>query len=325
MRETFWLSDNGEGGNGVAEQPVQPAEPVQATQPAQTVQPDDSQWSSFRDEFKRYGVDLSGFANDEAALVHMASVIRQAQQVIPQFQQVQPHLADFYRWRDEQTKQTPKQEKWAWKAPNYDPSWQYQITRNPVTGQLEPAAGAPHDIVQRYQNGQREFTDTLYSLLKDPLGAIAPGIEEMVKPLVERMVAERISTAQAETSANNFLQQHAGWLFNVDQNKQPVLDPLTRKPTLSQFGQKFYHHLQRAAGLGISDPNRQQEYAFDMMRLEIQPANGDAKQNFLQQQAARTAPSAPAGAAPQLPVGSLKNRLAQALQAEGLGASDVLD
>lgn len=343
MRDQFFLYEQGEGGGATGQIPI-PAQgaaggaaPVSGGAPAASAPAQggsaDSGWTSVRDAFKDYGFDLSGFQDDQQALGHIAGLVKQFQSVYPQWQQVQGQLPAFYAWQQEQQKaaeQKKAEGKWAWKAPNYDPSWAYQITRDPQTGNMVPAPGAPPDIVSRYHAGQREFADQLHSFFKDPLGAIGPGVQELIQPLIEKAISEKLAQTQAQSYADTFLQQHANWLFNTDPNtKAPVLDPITQRPTLSAPGQQFYRHLQDAAQMGIADQANQQKYALNMLRAELassqQAQQGQqARQQFLQ--SGSPPPLPPAGqATPPAPRGlKLQNRMMDAFKANGLAGSDLV-
>jgi hypothetical protein len=228
------------------------------------------------------------------------------------------------------TQNQPKKDEggWKWKAPNYDPALAFQVARD-ASGNLIPAPGAPSDAVLRYQQGQKEFADTLHSFFKDPLGTIWPGIEGMVKPIVEQMIAERLRSTQDTQGATEFLQQNSQWLFNHDANQQPVRDPLTGRVTLSPLGHQFHQLINEAAQIGITDQNAQKTYALRFLQAQVArpaPTPEDTRKNFLEQAAAASRQGTPPPSAPTAPVnsGRLFDRAKIAMKANGISLGDQI-
>lgn len=274
---------------------------------------------SVRDALASYGLDLRNqFQDDHQALQHLVMLARQAasQQPLVQYgQQYLQHASDFQRYLEErqrQQQQSQQQQSW-WKAPEYDPTWARRLMRDPQTGEIKPMPGEPLDLVQKYQawaEHQRSFLD---KFAQDPIGAIKPGLEQVVQQVAQQMVQQQLASYQERQQAESFLAQNADWMFARDGQGQPLVNPATNQPALSPLGQQFAAYVFEAERMGLRDTASQQRYAMNSLQRDYlaaryqQQAGGQAppapppgeaaKQQFLQaaQAGARTAPAAPPG------------------------------
>ena len=245
----------------------EPAAPSQA-QPAQETQTQ----ASLRAYAKSQGLSLDHYQDDGAALDHLLQTFRTYQQVAPQLQYYQSLLPQFQQWQQQQAQaQQPKPaEKKPWfEAPQYDPSWKALVQRDPTTGEFKAAPGAPPDIVQKYLSAQQHAAGFLEKFAFDPTGTIKPGIEELVKPLVESAIKEQLGSYREQQQAAQIVGQNAKWIYQCDQAGNPVTDPFTGQKMLSPWGQKFAQYSNEAMQHGMQSVSAMNEYALMKVQNEL--------------------------------------------------------
>jgi hypothetical protein len=309
----------------------------------------DAGYQSVRDALATYGYDIRNqYQDDHQALQHLVSLARQAQeqsQLLPYAQQYLQHAPQFQQWlqaqRQQKLAQEQQQQNW-WKAPEYDPSWQNKIVRDPQTGELKTLPGSSPDLIQKYlawADHQRSFLD---KFSQDPISAIRPGIEQLVQEQAAKIVQQQLHHYQEQTLARQVLNQHAEWMYERGQDGNVRLSPMGRR-----YGE-YVNQIERA---GIMDTQTQNEMAFGLVQRDFllakmqaagqgvqqqtaqAPAPVDPKQAFLAQAAAGASnqPSAPPGnvngsyKAPNGPsrIG-LAEELTKALAAAGIGPGSVI-
>jgi hypothetical protein len=319
-----------------------------------------------RDALRSQGIDPSAFADDAAALRHLA---QQAQQ----FQQVQPYLPhlqqvsgpDYQAWlaqrQGQQRPAAPAQDKpwWSkhWQAPEYDPAWE-QMVRDDGSGNLVPVQGAPFDIPAKLAAFKTYQKDQINKLLANPYSFLEGGVKDLVRQEAQQLVQQQLGQYQDSIFAQQFTQQNADWLYQKDAagqfQTQAQLDPrtgqLVQQRLLSPWGQQFRNYVEQAAQYGITDLQKQKDYALGLVQRDValaerqqagaQTAGNQANQQFLQNAAGRQATHTPnsTGSLPGQPgvppVGPqnppqngnlpLRQQLANAFQRQGLNSHDVV-
>jgi hypothetical protein len=323
----------GQTAGGAAQAAAQAAQGGQAAQ----------QWTGVRDALASLGVDLRNqFQDDQGALAHLAVAYRQSQQMqpfVPYLQQYAQYGEQFQAWLRQQqaAQQQPVQQ--AWKPPEFDPRWVNMIQRNTITGQLEPAAGAPPDIVQKYQAAEAHRRGFLEKLPFDPLGALKEvGIEGMIQQAAQRIVQEQLGGYQQQQQAQSFIAENTGWLHQRDQQGQVVRDPMTGRQQLSEWGQRFAGYLGQyeklypaAAAQNMALTAIQRDFLYAQQQAAAAPgaaaaAGQTANEQFLQQAATRQPNNALAapGQPTQQPKRGIKEMLTAAMKANGYNGDTVL-
>lgn len=255
------------------------------------------------------GIDLSQYQDDQAALRHLADGYRQAQanaQLARYGQQYLQVAPEFQQWQQERERQAREQQgaqkKW-WEPPEFDPRWRGQVTRD-EQGNLVPVPGAPADVVAKFQKYGQWLLDQQDKFWADPVGAIKPGIEELVGQMIEQRTQQAVQQYHEQQASNSYVAQNAGWLFQVDpQTRQPVVNPQTGQRVLSPYGQSFAAYvIQAEQQLGIRNVDHQRRYAQAMVERDILIAGqgqsqaaqqatqtrDTANQQYLEQAAQRT-------------------------------------
>lgn len=302
------------------------------------------QWTGVREALKSLGVDLTGqFQDDQGALAHMAVAYRQSQQMqpfVPYLQQYAQYGEQFQGWlrQQQQAAQQPAQP--AWKPPEYDPRWVNMVQRNTVTGQLEPAPGAPPDVVQKLQAAEAHRRGFLEKLPFDPMGAMrGAGMEDIIRQEAQRIVQEQLGAYTAQQQATSFIAENTGWLHARDAQGQAVRDPMTGRQALSEWGQRFAGYLREleprygaAAAQNMALTAIQRDFLYAKQQAAAAPgaaaaAGQTANEQFLQQAAASRQPNnalAGAGLPTQTPARTLRERLAANMKANGYNGDTVL-
>lgn len=346
------------------------AAPAGSTQPAGAsspgLTPQQAQLSGVRDALRSQGIDPSAFADDAAALRHLAEQSRQYQGIQPYL----PHLQqvsspDYQAWlaqrQGQQRPAAPAQDKpwWSkhWQAPEYDPAWE-QMVRDDGNGNIVPVQGAPFDIpakIAAFKTYQRE---QINKLLANPYSFLEGGVKDLVRQEAQQLVQQQLGQYQDSIFAREFTQQNADWLYQKDATgqyqTQAQLDPRTgqvvQQRVLSAWGGAFRGYVEQAGQLGISDLQKQKDYALGMVQRDYllsqnqqagaQTAGNQANQQFLQNAAGRQATHTPNStgslpgqpgvppAAPQVPPQNgnlpLRQQLAAAFQRQGMNSHDVV-
>lgn len=263
--------------------------------------------------------------DDRAALARLAQAYQQAQQLAPLAPRVQEYLTHaeaFSQWRrqqEEAERARQEQAKQWWKPPEYDPTWESKIVRDPVTNELRPAPGAPPDVVQRYLRFKEHERSFMTKFATDPIGAIKPGIEQLVAEQAQKIVQQEVARVQQQMQAQQLVEQNASWLFAFDTEGRRLTDG-NGQPRLSAWGQRYAAYAQAAVQMGITDLARQHEYAAGMVRAEAAQqllTQQQAGQQGQQQAAALQQPATPAGGRRETP----PNQVAALRGNRGTGAS----
>jgi hypothetical protein len=279
--------------------------PASVNAPPQQPQTPQQQQYTVREAIARYGYDAQGYTNDAEAIRDLVAKAQQSQQLQQMAQygnQYLQHAGDFNNWLKEKqaaeaAKAAPAQESW-WKAPEFDPEWRSKVVRD-SNGNLTTLPGAPPDLINKYSSAIEHRDKFLEQFAFDPVGAIKPGIEEVAKGLIEKILGERDNQQQVQTFAKDYITQNSSWLHQRDQQGKLVYDRATGKPALAPYGKAFAHYVQQAAATGISNENQRASYAASMVQRDYlkHQAQREAQQNaqyrdyyhqsMMQQQAAQ--------------------------------------
>jgi hypothetical protein len=272
------------------------------------------QFEDVRDFAKANGLDLSHLPDSRAAAQYLIEQTRQrnsytqwGQQLAPYYSQVQDFVRQLQQGngtpaatppaagQGQATKANP------FNLPEYDPSWRQLIQKNPVTGDLEPAPGAPPDILHRLLTYERQLQGVQTNFWRNPAEALGPIIKDTIQPLLQQYVQQNLTVLQEQQTAQQFMAQNGTWLYQRNPAGQPIIDPLTQQPILSAQGAQFKQHLDHAVmRLGINSQQAQIDYAVAMTRADILSAGGNPG-----------AAAAAAQAAPILPGQSAKDNFLQ--------------
>lgn len=243
--------------------------------------------AGFREQLRGLGVDLSSLPDDNAALAQVAALYQaapQLRQLAAVGQQVYPFLSEFQAWREQQARaaQQPAQAppSW-WKAPDYDPRWQTQLTRDPATGQIIPVQGADPAIVQKYHQWMEHRQTFLDKFAQNPIDAIAPGIKELVQGMIQPMLQQTAQQQAEERRAEAIVQQNADWLHERDANGQPVRDQFGNR-VLSVWGQRYAGYVQQAQQMGVVSAQQAHQYAMGFVERDFLAAQYRAGQQQAQ-------------------------------------------
>lgn len=261
--------------------------PASVNAPPQQPQTPQQQQYTVREAIARYGYDAKGYTNDAEAIRDLVAKAQQSQQLQQMAQygnQYLQHAGDFNNWLKEKqaaeaAKAAPAQESW-WKAPEFDPEWRSKVVRD-SNGNLTTLPGAPPDLINKYSSAIEHRDKFLEQFAFDPVGAIKPGIEEVAKGLIEKILGERDSQQQVQSFAKDYIAQNSSWLHQRDQNGKIVYDQKTGKPALAPYGKAFAHYVQQAASSGIANENQRASYAASMVQRDYlkHQAQREAQQN----------------------------------------------
>jgi hypothetical protein len=288
--------------------------------------------------------NANSFADDQAFLQSLIAGQQTYQQQLAEAKQ----MAQYGQlWLAEQSKRqqqpapgsAPADPLAVYKAPEFDPRWEAQVTRDPATGELKLVPGADPTILPKihaYQEHRRNITD---KFLSDPVAFLQPLISNLVGKQGQQLIETRLGAMQEQQYTDSFISTNRGWLFQADSAGRQVTNPATGQPLFTPAGAAFVKHLKFGAEqLGIQGSARQEHYARTALAAEMQmpgAANQAAIANDAAAKAAllaaqnrnnpnrsgslvgpdATGHTAPAAQNPHL---SLKEQLAAAFQQEGM-------
>jgi pyruvate/2-oxoglutarate dehydrogenase complex dihydrolipoamide acyltransferase (E2) component len=287
------------------------------------------QYQPLHEALRGYGVNLPQGVEGHAALQYIVNQLHQGQQLrqLAQYgQQYVQHADKFNSWMRQQEEQeaATKAKSW-WNPPEWNPEWRNKVTLDPQTGEVKPVAGADPSVPQKYlaaMDFRREFID---KFTQDPIAAIRPGIEEVVRGLAGELIQGQLQQVQDRQQAVSFVGQHKDWMCARGPGGELAFNPQTGLPTdLSPAGKRFMHYLQEAHDIGVANERARHQYALKNTQLDYfaaqhqsqqQQAQAQAQQGtqrqqsqeqFLQQAGAVRQPS-PSGSLNQPPTGRPQN------------------
>lgn len=247
-------------------------------------------------ELEKHGIPLKAQTEQEA-ITQLANLYKQAQTLQYQYQQVAPYAqlyqqnqGKFHAWQQQQAEEERKRQQeqpkpwWNqyWQPPEFDPSWERLITKD-EQGRLVPAEGAPPDIVHKYLNYRAYRTQQAERLMQNPFEFFEKPIKDLATQVAQEIVQKQLGGYQENAFAKDFIRENSSWLHERDPQGQVVVDPYTKQPLLSQWGQVFRNHVINAEKLGIRDAKSQQEYALGLTQRDWAFASQQQPQPQVQQ------------------------------------------
>lgn len=319
-------------------------------QQAQGTQWQQPSFVPIHEALRAYGYELPQGLEGHAALQHLVLQAREAQELAQYGRQYMAHASQFEQWMrsQQEAQQGQRKESW-WKAPEFDPSWRTKILRDPNTGELKPAPGADPMIVQKYLQALEHQQSFMDRFSFDPIGAIKPGLEELIQQVAQQVVQQSLGGYQQQATVSSFERQNENWLYQHDQSGALLRDQ-QGQPRFTAWGERFAQYSQALRQRGLTDIGTLIEAALaytqrDFLasqqgpgvaqQQQLQQANEQARQQFLQ--GAGAAPGAGhqpqhggslAGAVnPQLPAQNgqlpLAERMRQQLKVAGITDDQV--
>lgn len=263
-------------------------------------------WVSIREAAQRAGyADAAKFQDDGTFLTQLilqAQQARQAQELAQYGRQYLQHADQFQAYlrsqqEAAQRQQQQQQQPW-WKAPEYDPTWRYKLTRDPQTGEIRPAPGADPEVVRKYMQAIEHRDQFLDKFAFNPIEAIKPGIEEVARAVAQQIVQEQLGGFRGQLQAQQIVQQASPWLYERDQQGNYVYGQDGR-PQLSAAGRLYRTYAQQGYELGIRNDAQLHAYAEglvqrDLALLKLQQLQAQQGGQQQQQQAAAAGDAAKA-------------------------------
>jgi hypothetical protein len=224
------------------------------------------EYESVRDVLARAGV-REQFADDNAAVQALISRYHQAeqlQQLAAYGQEYVQHAGEFGQYlaqrREEAARRAAAEQAW-FKPPEYDPRWADYLQRNPQTGRLEAAEGAPPGVVEKYHAWAQHQRGFLDRFSQDPIGAIKPGLEQTIEAVARRMLDERVGQLRAEQEAATIIARNNDWLV--------AADPQTGRKQMTPQGVQFYKYVGYLTERGMTDARDQEAVAKALVTGEM--------------------------------------------------------
>jgi hypothetical protein len=129
-----------------------------------------------------------------------------------------------------------------------------------------------------YHSYRQDFANRF---LQDPGAALGPAIDERARTLAQEIVRQELGQYQAQREAETYLEQNAGWLYQVDQATNRFVYGQDGQRQLSPIGKRFAQHYQNNVNQRVPEQAARQ-LAYVTVQNELLSAQ------FTQQQATVT-------------------------------------
>lgn len=238
-----------------------------------------------------FGLDVSGFQNDDEALAHLLA----AQMQVPELerlaafgQQVLPYVNEFQEFlKSRQSSQEPQagaaaaskepQPEPYWPAPpEWKPEYEQFLTIDPRTGQVVATDPVFAHLVPKYHEYIRWKRERDQAFWRDPVAAIWKGIEQRLEEREKQrgfLTKQDLDAYRQQQFANSFAVANEDWLYAKDPvTGQPIVNAAGQRQ-LSLAGQFYVHNIQRleqlAQRMAQGDPTAQHELAQFALEMTI--------------------------------------------------------
>lgn len=268
----------------------QELEPVAETEVEDSgeLEGDNQPSTHFRDYLRSRGYsDIPDEAHDDTLLNEMSDMylrVKTGERDLQEYNQAKPLLQEFLQSRADfeefqksrqkpQTETQPKPD-----ALKFNPDWDHVTEFDQATNQWKPKGAygslAAAQERNRYERAIRERArewseDPIAYLNKNGLqDQLKQFQEEAVKRAYEKVRAE-LSQERSQSEIHGFWQENAGSLYQFDPvTKQPLIDPTTGHPRLSEDGHAYYAAVQRAKEeFGITDQAKAHRFALTQVQI----------------------------------------------------------
>jgi len=290
----------------------------------------ESDFISIRDAAKNYGLDLSGYADDAAAMQAISEQVRRSRQIEELYRQ---HLADQATQATRQPEPAKPEKPKLWDPPEFQHSWLQQV-REGEDGNLEPipGSGGSLETVSKVLRYKQYLQDQSTKFWQNPYEFIAPFVEEKVTERAQQLIDNQLNNYSGLQTAQTWIERNSDWLFRKDAagNQQMTEDGLT-----------FQNYLEKSKNWNMPQPERI-EYAMDQLNAwraknsagTHQATNQQKKDQFLKNAAGYTpdaagttnkSPRADGSQPAQNPHLSINEQLEAAFKAHGITDEDFKD
>jgi hypothetical protein len=294
------------------EEPTPPSPPVQEEKTPPPPPP------SVRELAGNYGVDLSSYEDDSAAIKYLAEQAKAAKdhQELAQYgQEYIRHAADgswqeYQNWKQQKAEPAPEEPK-SWDPPEWNPNWLTQVTQDEA-GVItpNPARGGNQEIVakvNRYLSWRHDQQEKFWN--EGPEAYTRRATERIAAEQARKIVEAELSKYGEQLDARHFITNNKNWLYEADDAGQ--IKYQDNRPLLSQEGQVFFNALQRVDEKTHWTQADKQEYALEaltnyrQMQAAQKPAAGGSAEAHKESQLAKAAGFTPqsSGSETQSPAG----------------------
>jgi hypothetical protein len=257
---------------------------------------------SFLEQLGEFGDDFKGVTDESAArtmLLERAREWRQQQQELQAWQQqAAPYVhygqqyaqqardPEYQAWlaarqaKAQQPTAQPAQaaekptDKW-WNPPTFDRNTLARYVErvvNPETGEIEARLkhDTPLEVRSAYENHQSYLADWQDRIATRPHEVIPEIIKQEVGPLVQQILEQRDREQQTRMFAQNVNSQNKSWLYQLDPQGNPLVDPVQGTPLFSEAGAKVRDYMSWFEQQGMRDPQARWFAATTMLMNEAQ-------------------------------------------------------
>ena len=256
----------------------QPSQPSPVSQPGSQSSPQvtpsvpqvgqDSGFTSIRDHVAGLGLRdvASQYQDDESFVAHLVQqyqAARQSAHLTPYAQRYLQHANDFEKFlvdRQQSQQAAPQKQKF-WNPPEFNQGWSRFVTRDEQGNlALVPGSGVSPDILPKVAAYDQYVRDFVHRFTHNPQEALTPLINEVVQPLLEQSLGDRLGVFQERAVARDFLAGNSQWLYQSSPQGGAVRDQQGRM-VLSENGGLFADLVYEAEQMGLDTVAKQQRYA----------------------------------------------------------------
>lgn len=254
------------GGTPAAAAAPPPADPNLAAAVKPAAAPAATEFESIREVAGRFGVDLSQFPDDQAALFHLLSRNQAAsqndyytqlgRQLAPQAPAIQQYL--------QAQKPAAAATRPAWEPPEFDERWLSQIKRDETTGIITALPGVNPIIAEKVQ----AYADWKTAYDRNPAAVISQMVDHRAQEIAQKAISEQFAQHTQQQTISNILNQNAAWFYAQDEQGQVRRD-FAGKPMTSPLGARYITHIRSLGAAGMKDPAQLDTFARQLLQADI--------------------------------------------------------
>lgn len=252
----------------------------------------------------------------------------------------QQYLADQQARRAQAEKDQQAQANQPWvKLPEFNRDHLQFIARD-EHGNIVAKPGAPPDLVQRYQDFQKEYERLSWDMVTNPQKVLAEPVRRLAEQIANEVVQKHLGGFQEQQQVQAILRQSEAWMFATDAAGNRVVTPQGRRYheivcELDTGGVKNSQLLHQIAVERLQNEALMARYRQEQAGQQAGVAGDAAKQQFLiaaaDGRAASPGPATPPSAAPPAtpalpgePQPSLRDALLRAFEQNGYQPGQTL-
>ena len=252
--------------------------PIQATAPA-PAQPNVPVASGVRGQLAALGVDVSGYADDNAALAalarqsqeaayarYVAEAARRDSYYTQLGQRIAPHAGAFEQFLQARVAPKPEAPK-PWQPPEFNEQWLNLVERDQQTGAFRALPGVNPEVADKVQ----KYADWQANFQRNPMALIQQAVEDQATQIAQRIFNQQSQQIAQQQAVRGIIDSNASWIYQTDAQGRRFVDH-AGAPIPTPEGARYISHVRTLDQAGVKDPRVQDQLARQLMASELAQA-----------------------------------------------------